>query len=157
MTATYSFQKQLAEGERWEEFLDGLFAADFEICRVGRADQRRGIDRIFIRRANGRPYRVEYKADRTAARTGNAFIELVSVDTANKPGWAITSQAEYLVYYIVGIGPAYIIRLHTLRQHLHDWSTKYERRRVPNRGYHTVGLLVPLDELKRIAVAVYPA
>ena len=98
---------------------------------------------------------VEYKSDRTAERTGNAFVETVSVDTANKPGWAHSSQADWLMYLVPGQCEAlYIIRMADLRQRLATWQATYQQRRIPNDGYHTVGLLVPLHEFETIAYAV---
>ena len=77
----YKFQEQLAIGEENEMKLDSFLAKWFDIERVSQEGQRQGIDRLFTRRDNKVIYRVEYKTDFTASRTGNAFIETVSVDT----------------------------------------------------------------------------
>ncbi|MEB2351838.1 MAG: hypothetical protein OZ924_10535 [Burkholderiaceae bacterium] len=169
----YQFDRQLSIGEEGEAFLDGFFAAWFHIRRATPVEQRQGIDRWFVD-ARGRRQSVEYKADSTAARTGNAFVETISVDITGKPGWAYSSQARTLAYYITGKpgwayssqartlayyippdGLIYIIRLRHLRVVLPRWERDYPTRAVSNAGYHTHGLLVPLHELERLAVTVF--
>lgn len=153
---TYQFATQLQQGQTYEAALDARFADRYIIQPATPAQQRQGIDRVY--RPRSEPHQVlyvEYKADRTAVRTGNAFVETVSVDTANKQGWAYTSQADWLMYLVPGEAEVlYIIRMADLRRQLPRWQRQYESRRVPNDGYHTVGLLVPLDEFERIAYAV---
>lgn len=149
----YKFGKQLAKGEHSEAILDSVFNRDYAIARVNMDMQRKGIDRIFTHRRTRAVLNVEYKTDWTASRTHNAFVETVSVDTQNKPGWAVTSQADILIYYVPGDEIVYVIRLGVLRGKLDDWR-KFPTRRIPNDGYHTVGLLVPLAEFERIAVEV---
>jgi len=90
---------------------------------------------------------VEYKTDHTAARTGNAFIETISVDSEQKAGWAFTSQADVVLYYVPGRDQVYVLRTTAVRSRLPFWLQACEVRQVPNDGYHTHGLLVPLDEL----------
>lgn len=152
MTA-YDFTAQLQLGEHHEADLDRFFSAWYDIRKVDREEQRQGIDRIFTRKDNGAVHRVEYKADSKASETGNAFVETVSVDTANKPGWAHSSQADYLIYYLPKDLLIYVIAFVDLRKRLPKWCS-YRSRRIPNNGYHTVGLLVPLDEFEEIATQV---
>src|SRR5690606_23251114 len=115
----YQFDAQHADGLAGEAFLDALFSRWYRIRPASAAQQRRGIDRWF--RTATRRLAVEYKTDHTAARTGNAFVETVSVDTAHKPGWAYTSQADYLVYYIPPDGLVYVLRFAVLRRELARW------------------------------------
>jgi multisubunit Na+/H+ antiporter MnhG subunit len=77
------------------------------------------------------------------------------VDTAGKQGWAYTSQAAVLVYLITNPETIYWISMHRLRKQLPRWETAYKTRRAQNEGYQTHGLLVPLDELERIAEAIW--
>ena len=153
---TYQFARQLAQGQAYEQLLDERFADKYIIQLATPQQQRQGIDRVFRPRAA--PHEVlyiEYKADRTASRTGNAFVETVSVDTADKPGWAVSSQADWLFYLVAGDEEAlYIIRMADLRARLPAWRRRYAERRIPNDGYHTVGLLVPLHKFEKIAYAV---
>lgn len=152
----YSFSRKFKEGQKHERFLDRHYKDRFRIRPASREEERIGIDRHFTDRRNGRTYTIQYKADSTAASTGNAFVETVSVSTGTtgKPGWAYSCQADFIVYYVVGKGPAYVIRPEEIRKRLSAWKRQYEAREVPNNGYHTVGLLVPLDEFERIAYAI---
>jgi hypothetical protein len=149
----YPFHTQQAQGEAGEAVLDRFFSRWYRILPAGRAQQRRGIDRVFV--AGQRRLAVEYKSDSTAAKTGNAFVETVSVDTSRTPGWAYTSQADFLVYFIPPDGLVYVVQLATLRRALPGWLRRYPVRAIPNEGYHTHGVLVPLDEFERLAQRVY--
>ncbi len=151
----YDFKRQLRQGEAYEHHLDALFAKEYAIVPVTREEQRCGLDRIFTRRSDGKVFTVEYKADSRAGRTGNAFIETVSVDTTNKPGWATSSQADILIYLITAPETIYCIQLSKLRAKLASWQRKYRQVAVNNDGYRTLGLLVPLHELEAIADCVF--
>ena len=150
----YDFQKKLREGQRHERFLDDYYRAKFAIEPATMADERRGIDRFFTDRRTGRRYAIQYKADTTAARTGNAFVETVSVDTTGAPGWVHSCQADFIVYYIVGKGPAYVVRPGDIRKRLKRWEREFPLRTIANNGYITVGIVVTLDEFERIAYAI---
>jgi hypothetical protein len=149
----YPFHTQQAQGEAGEAVLDRFFSRWYRIIPASAQHQRRGIDRVFV--AGTRRIAVEYKSDSTAARTGNAFVETVSVDTAGKPGWVYTSQADFLVYFIPPDDLVYVLRPATLRKALPGWLRRYPVRAIPNAGYHTHGVLVPLDEFERLAQAIY--
>lgn len=151
----YDFDKQNRQGKKGETFLDEFFSQWYAIVPATDSEQRQGIDRWFKPRPFGKRFPVEYKTDTTAARTHNAFVETVSVDTANKPGWAYTSQAKFLIYYIPGDELIYVIPFAALRGQLPHWSRRYPLRRIPNRGYHTHGLLVELVEFERCAKRVF--
>lgn len=153
---TYQFATQLAQGQSYEQLLDQRFDELYIIQPATPQQQRQGIDRVYRpRKAPHEVLYVEYKADKTAARTGNAFVETVSVDTFDKPGWAMSSQADWLFYLVPGTCEAlYIIRMADLRLQLPRWRRTCQERRIPNEGYFTVGLLVPLAEFEEIAYAV---
>ncbi len=152
----YEFETQLRQGESGELFLDDYFCRWYQILPASPEQQREGIDRIFIRRDNDVEYAIEYKCDKTAARTGNAFIETISVDSQNKLGWAHYCQADFIIYFVDGCGPAYVISPERLRAQLASWTDCFQRRSIPNKGYNTVGLLTPLGELERLARVVLP-
>ena len=97
--ATYQFAAQLQQGESYEAQIDAFFRSKFnvQISAVDRTSQRRGIDRVWFDVNDDRTWTVEYKADSLAGKTGNAFIETISVDTEQRPGWAYSSQAQMLV------------------------------------------------------------
>lgn len=154
----YAMADQLAKGEAAEATLDRHFANRCIIQPATRAQQRQGIDRIFIHRQSGASYTVEYKTDWTAARTGNAFVETVSVDSQGVPGWAYTSQAEWLVYFIPEQSTIYLIAFSDLRARLPHWlATCKAAPPIPNRGYYTLGILVPLSEFAHLASQIEKA
>lgn len=151
---TYQFGKQLTKGEKAESRLDQHFGNWYQIVHTTREQQRQGIDRIFTGRINRERIAVEYKSDWTAAQTRNAFVETVSVDTENKPGWALTSHADVLVYYVPPIGMAYWIPFESLRPMVSTWQATYPVRQIPNCGYNTHGLLVPLKQFEMICTQI---
>ena len=105
-----------------------------QISQVGRDDQRRGIDRVWFDPVDGRTWTVEYKADSMAGRTGNAFIETISVDTDGRPGWAYTSRATLLVYLVTEPQTIYVISMARLRRQLPRWSAAYRTAQAINDG-----------------------
>jgi hypothetical protein len=153
----YSFNQQLCHGEHGEEFLDHYFSRWFYIEPANPEEQRLGIDRFFMSRNQKHRLAVEYKTDETASRTGNAFIEVVSVDSSGKAGWAYTSQADYLLYYVPPRAFIYMLKMADIRERLSLWHQKYPLRRIPNNGYFSHGLLVPLRDLERYAEGVFNA
>jgi hypothetical protein len=143
-------KQQLSRGEAAEHRLDNHFADRFDITPATREQQRRGIDRIFQHRETGARYTIEYKTDWTAASTGNAFVETVSVDAQGKPGWAYASQADWLIYYVPGQHRIYIMSFTALREQLPRWVERCRNAPpIPNQGYNTLGILVPLREFAR--------
>jgi hypothetical protein len=148
----YVFDTQLTEGEEAESALDDYFGAQFHVYTVGMDAQRRGIDRIFVspHQAAHKRLRVQYKADRTASRTGNFFCETISVSSSGAPGWVITSESDYLIYYLPLNGYAYALRMSALRFNLPRWYHAYPSRQIPNEGYYSHGILVPLEALAKL-------
>lgn len=157
MTA-YRFKDTHRSGVRGEVTLDAAFSPRFEIRRATDEQQRQGIDRLYRDRETGEEFTIEIKSDWTAAKTGRAFIETVSVDRENKPGWAYSSQADMLLYFIPPLLLVYAVRLEKLRPHMSLWERVYPQRSIPNShqtgDYFTRGLLVPLAELENIAESV---
>ncbi len=147
----YDFKTQLDKGQKAEQLIDALLEANFRIERATREQQRQGIDRILTHWQTGQLWRAEYKADLRAKNTGNAFVETISVDRDLKLGWAITSEADLLFYYIPGDGLIYILRFEALRMNLPRWIRRYPLRTIQNRGYATHGILVPLHEFEVLA------
>lgn len=148
----YSMTQQLAKGAGAEARLDRHFADRFQIEPATHNQQRQGIDRRFTHRESGIIYTVEYKTDWTAGRTGNAFVETVSVDRERTPGWAYSSQAEWLVYFVPKRLTIYRIAFTDLRARLPLWlATCKPAPPIPNHGYHTLGILVPLCEFAQVA------
>lgn len=152
----YDFHHQLTEGEQGERFLDAFFRArGHTVSAVSREEQRQGIDRLIETPAG--VMRVEYKTDYLAARTGNAFIETISVDSAGqhgKMGWALTTACDYLIYYLPETS-IYVLPVYALRWALPGWMRTYPAKQAANHGYQTHGILVPLPEVAAYAVQTF--
>jgi len=148
---SYDFNKQLSDGEAGERYLDDYFNTRFEISKVNREGQRRGIDRVFKCRETGKTETIEYKTDKKAQYTHNAFIETVSVDTDRRKGWAYTCTADLIFYYVPGDGLVYVLEPTVIRRLLPLWAERYPTRKVRNNTYYTHGICVPLRELEACA------
>ena len=147
----HKFDESLAFGQYMEQLLDDFFMRWFQIEEVTMDLQRLGIDRIFVKHATGERFSVEYKADQRASETGNVFIETVSVmkgETVEKLGWALTSTAQRLVYFIPGPNRVYILDMNDIRDMLPKWGERCKMVNVQNEGYVGKGLLVPITEIE---------
>lgn len=149
----HKFVESFERGKYYERLLDKYFSCFGEIEKVSRADQRKGIDRVF--RTWDGIHTVEYKADEQAGKTGNAFIETISVDSNSAEGWAMKSQADYLIYYIPDNGQAYLLTMKSIRERLPHWIATYKKAKGVNMGYSSHGRLVPLREIARMALTAF--
>jgi len=149
----FDFDEQLIEGKEAEDYLDIAFSEFAEVKEVGMDLQRKGIDRAF--RLDGKIITVEYKADRRATMTGNAFIETVSVSTTFAEGWARKTQADWIVYFLPQELKAYLIPTKEMKKRLNDWRKTYPRGKAQNKGYHSEGLLVPLTEIETFSKIIH--
>jgi hypothetical protein len=147
---SYDFSKQHSIGSDHEKALDEFFQRRYFVYPATREEQRTGIDRWFADEDECF-LSVEYKADSRAHKTGNAFIETISVDTRYVLGWAYTSQAEALCYYLPSTKKGWLICFKALRSCLPRWVETYPTRKVKNFDYCTHGLLVPMQKLVDIA------
>ncbi|MCC6904200.1 MAG: hypothetical protein IT326_00050 [Anaerolineae bacterium] len=149
----YDFDEQHEIGKRAEAFLDSIFMARGHLIQPAtRGQQRLGIDRVFLR--DGKVALVEYKTDNLAHRTGHVFVETISVDSEGRAGWAYTSTADFIVYYVPGNSIAYVIPVAVLREAVSDWAKRYPERSARNDSYATHGILVPLEEFAKRASQV---
>jgi hypothetical protein len=150
----YKFRDQLDQGKRAEHFLDDYFSRWFRIQPVPLdTELREGYDRLFTRRLDGETLKIEYKADWHAARSRHAFIETISIYEDHKPGWAYSSQADMLIYFVPPLGMIHMIPLGAIRFLLPGWKLRYREVPAPNEGYKTYGVLVPLTVLGRLGPA----
>jgi len=149
MGKTHDFQVQKRIGEQAELLLDRFIAAHCYLEKASRHLQRQGIDRVI--QLDGRTFYLEYKADFKAHQTGTAFIEVISADAGHTAsGWATTSKADLLIYFLPRIGRVYVVPMFRLRQQMRHWEG-YAIGKARNSHYHTHGLLVPLQELERVS------
>lgn len=150
----HNFKDSLEYGEGVELILDGFFEPWFDITPVTPDQQRLGVDRIFTKLSTGERFSVEYKADRQAHETRNVYIETVSVRKEGKDeklGWAYTSTAQRLLYFIPGSGIVYILDMIAIRDKLPAWTKKYRTVEADNGDYVGEGILVPVAELDKLA------
>lgn len=151
----HDFAVKLEEGQEHEATLDRFFGRWFDVRPATAIQQRMGIDRVWTNVDTSAQYSVEYKADSTAAKTGNAFVEAVSVDTTGRRGWVLSSLAQVLVYYLPPTGQAYVANLVDLKRAFPDWKAKYRLKEAKNADYSTFGVCVPLGEFGAKCVRAY--
>jgi hypothetical protein len=153
----YDFKTQLEIGKQIESELDRYFSRWYEIQSVSlEVEKTQGIDRIFISKATGEIKSVEYKSDFKSASTGNIYVEL-SVDSDNgysKPGWAVHSVADIILYCIINqgiISHIYILNPSVVRSFEDIWKGQYRNVICKNKGYHSKGVLIPMDIVKSVS------
>jgi Holliday junction resolvase-like predicted endonuclease len=153
----FDFESQLQQGFQGEaEIIAHLTAQGWRCTKANRDQERQGIDYITAKGKESRT--IEIKSDSRATNTGNAFIETVSVLKGTeiiKKGWAYTCQANFLFYYLPVDLVAYVYQPSILRTYTDLWIKKnYRKVSVPNKGYLTQGILVPLWELENTAIEI---
>jgi hypothetical protein len=150
----YDFDDQLLRGERGEAFLDAFFEArGHYIQKATLGQQRLGIDRVFLK--DDKVIQVEYKTDLIAHRSGRMFIETISRDTDGKQGWALTSRADMLVYFVPGTKTVYVVTPEALREYLPVWQEAYPTRSARNVDYATHGVLVPVEVFEQVVTQIF--
>lgn len=150
----YDFNVQHGIGKQGKQILDRWLGATYRITDVSSDPeyQEVGIDRILTR-SNSSVITVEYKFDLAAKRTGNLFFETISVDTKSIPGWGWSSQAAYWIFLIPD-QEILIIKPARLRALVWMKYREGSEKQIPNRGYNTLGLAIPLFEVRKIATQV---
>jgi hypothetical protein len=150
MGETHDFDRSAEVERRWSPVLDRWIRKSYAFFREATdAEQRRGIDRIAIDDL-GHEVAIDYKCDERAQWTGNVFMETVSVDTRRTPGWLYTSDADWILYFVVP-EVVYAFSLSKLRAEIEGWIKRYREVPAKNRSYRTLGVLVPLREARRAA------
>lgn len=150
---SYSFSEQLQAGKNAEHYLDRWLVRTHHLWPATDQEESIGIDRWARHLLSGQRYSLQYKADQKALSTGNAFVETCSVrrnQCCEVKGWAYTCTANWLLYWVVG-GSLFFVRPDLLAHQVTNWLNLHPLRRVPNDGYETEGLLIPLPEFERIA------
>jgi hypothetical protein len=154
MSAYLSFESRKRDGIRGEEAIYRHFSPDWIVTCVSRDLQKFGIDFRFVHKTKSIAYWIEVKTDYRAGKTGNAFIETVSCDARGTRGWALTSRADYLFYFLPDDLLIYALQPPRLPALVREWTRRYRSVSVPNFDYNTRGILVPLHELETHAKQV---
>lgn len=151
----YGFRRQLTLGQKGELELDGFFRRrGYEIEPVPLSEQLRGIDRVFT--ITGASFNVEYKTDYKAKDTGNVYVETYGEiwydnSRAPKKGWGKAGHSDYIVIYAPGAFLAWV-KTKTLHDTVPEWDGKFKSRPCYNSTYNSLGILVPIAEIRAIAV-----
>lgn len=156
----YDSWREYAQVANWftksdQHELDEIFRERGFAVEPTTPEQERGEklgDRVFSK--DGKRWFVEYKSDESASKTGNAFVETISVDSQGVPGWAHTCRADFIMYYLPLDGLIYVFRPRRMRKLIPKWEKKYPTRptsKGQNKGYNTHGILVPLREFEKRA------
>lgn len=140
---------QYSNGMMVEDFLDRFFRhRGWHIERVTPHEERKLHlgDRKFSK--NNETYFVEYKSGIQTYYTGNIFLETISVDSNDTPGWVYTCQANYIFYATLLNHKILVFLPDKLRAEIEELKTKFrvvKTSKGQNEGYNTHGVLVPLD------------
>lgn len=141
---TFNFQTQLAIGKEGE----ALFLSKYPDLQ--QTDGRKGD---FVGKS-GR--KIELKIDTySMEKTGNFFIERFSDLGKEKPGGPFQSEGHdvyYFCYLFVKQGFIYWFELKPLLEFLRKNEASYEKRYIKNRGWTTLGYLVPRSSLEHLIV-----
>lgn len=144
---THNFENSIVIGEKFEKLLDNYFSKYYTITEVSQEQQFAGIDRIF--KNSDRELKIEYKCDTVTITSGNLFIETFSNVESGRKGWAFTSQADWIFYYLIGMDKIVSMKPENIRTYLKEWISKYRLQSVLNkdstRQYHSRGILIPLE------------
>jgi hypothetical protein len=139
----HKFADSKREGDKGEEQQDAFYRKWFHIDPVDLPTDKKGIDRRFRARHCPYEWNVQYKLDRRAQSSGNLAIEVVSVTTSGKAGWAILCGADVISVVLPEHKKYYLLSVTLLRMWVPAWLLKYPIRPSPNDGYETMNLLVP--------------
>jgi len=149
----HKWDPSYSKGKVGEDDLDRFYGIAHIIKEVSIELQNLGIDRVFIKMKSGFRFTVDYKTDYKTFDTGNVFIETVSRTDINKLGWAFTSCAQYIFYYLPQERVNYIATMHDIRNKLLQWYKEYPTKPAYNEGYKSLGITVPLDVFSGICIA----
>lgn len=141
--------EQFRNGKGVEQFLDGYFRRLGYVIHQTTPYQERALclgDREFTR--GGERLFIEYKSGIQTYYTGNVFLETISVDTTNTPGWVYTCQADLIYYACLLNGKILVFLPEFLRANIDDLKQRFKEVKTgkkQNQNYDTHGVIVPLD------------
>ena len=140
---------QFKNGKDVEAWLDKYFSLrGWEIAQTSPYEERvlHLGDRRF--RKDGQAYLIEYKSGIQTFYTRNIFLETISVDSNQTPGWVYTCRADFIMYAALLNNKILVFRPEKLRQQMERLKVRYPEvatRHHQNDGYNTHGLLVPFE------------
>lgn len=151
------FKEQSKLGKRGEETMDRFFSRWFDIHEINGYEQLIiKYDRVFQVKGNSdEKYKVEYKTDLQAVRTGNFYVEIDMTDSRKaRKGWLYETRADWIAV-LVG-NKIYLTDTEVLRNHIFRYKNIYKQRksRPTFNGqyyYQAIGYLMPLKHLEMIS------
>lgn len=139
---------QFKQGMHVEAFLDGYFTGrGYRVVPATAQQERVECKGDRCLHLGEKVHWVEYKSGIQTFYTGNVFLETISVDTANKPGWVYTCQADAIVYAALLNQKLLFFRPATLRANIEALKQRFPTVKTgkgQNANYNTHGVIVPL-------------
>jgi hypothetical protein len=137
------------------------FEAQLEAGQKGEADfmakypalTKKGLKECDFEMPDGRW--VELKTDsRTAAETGNLFIEVYSSLRANSPGgpWQAYGKGATFFVYRFSCGTEFWFDCERLMDFMEKNENSFEARTIRNANWDAAGLIVPIAAIQHLAV-----
>lgn len=150
---TYNWDEQLKIGKQGEIFVDNFFSERYNIEAVSlQTELTKGIDRVYIRKQDGKVFNVEIKTDSMASITGNMFAEFTVIYNTGREvnGWVRKSVADILIYYLPNLA-VYCFDRVKLSEHILFNLDKYRKTKCYNAKLYSIGALVPLTEIEHLS------
>lgn len=142
-------KEQFKNGKNVEAWLDDFFQRRGWYITVATKHEERVLclgDRRF--KKIGYDLWIEYKSGIQTFYSGNIFLETVSVDSENKPGWVYTCKADYIFYATLLNHKILVFTPTKLRSEIEYLKSVFPTRPTKhhqNDGYNTHGVIIPLD------------
>lgn len=155
----YSFEEQLAKGKEWEKKLSisiqKTMGEGYKVVYLPDHAEfyPEGFDMAVYCKTTETTMLLEVKTDFQAHKTGNAFLETISVcrgGKMEKAGWMETSKADAVVYIIPELKRGVFIKMDDLRDILKDAPIPYPFKECRNNTYSSYGFLVPIKKLMEV-------
>ena len=150
----FDFHEKRREGDKGEWLMNTYHTLWFDIVESGNDGRERGYDSIFTRFSDSTPFLVETKVCNRAHETGNLIVETMSKVEFDKLGWAITSEAEILLWYIWFWDEVIYFRMPDIKKRVNQWKERYgELALMKNKqGWTTRAIMVPLTVMRPLAI-----
>jgi hypothetical protein len=154
----YNFNEQLnkSENPKEEKFWQSVYKSQFPdlenmiTCKGPTQAQKLGFDRI-LQLKSGKILFIDQKSDYTDYQ--NFFLETISVEEDNAPGWMVKDLLiDYVAYAFIKRNECYFLPYYSLMRvwHFYEniWTSTYGIKKVPNescKNYNTLGIAVPIN------------
>ena len=154
---------QWTSGQQIENFLDDFFSKHGYLIERTTPYEERVLclgDRHYRFPPKNTHWTIEYKSGIQTFYTGNVFLETISVDSSNKPGWVYTCRANLIFYAAILNNEILVFNPTRLRNQIEDLKTTFKvvkTSKGQNAGYNTHGVIIPLKYVEdNVAGLVIP-